>query len=282
LSISTFKAAVRLHLGHHRIEQGAQMRRILHRSGPQQRDDQGRREMLQAPVSAARAVGAGPASPTGRALLLDQADARLVGGDFGLGLLDARGKGGGFARGAVGGGIGALRIGLQLFGADAAASACLRASWRAARFGGSLPASGATPWAITPPASKPPPAAPISQPRASPRPVIGMAGQNAGRAPIARPAWRGPSYAARSSRQSPAADRPRARLVAMAIGRADQEAAFAHAIVAPAAQQRRNPRGDLLAALVQQHIAHRGLMRGIVPPRSGSSVCFTGQAMRFR
>jgi hypothetical protein len=44
----------------------------------------------------------------------------------------------------------------------------------------------------------------------------------------------------------------------MAIRRADQEAAFAHPIVPPAAQQRGEIlRGDLLAALVEQHIAHR-------------------------
>jgi hypothetical protein len=58
---------------------------------------------------------------------------RFIGGDFGLGLLDARGKGGGFLRGLVGGGAGAGGGGLQLSARRRALSASARASARSRR-----------------------------------------------------------------------------------------------------------------------------------------------------
>jgi hypothetical protein len=58
---------------------------------------------------------------------------RFIGGDFGLGLLDARGKGGGFLRGLVGGGAGAAASASSFRARRRALSASRRASARSRR-----------------------------------------------------------------------------------------------------------------------------------------------------
>ena len=68
-----------------------------------------------------------------------------------------------------------------------------------------------------------------------------------------------------------------------AVGAADQEARLAPAVVAPAFEPPgEGERAELLAFLVEQDGDAVLGRRRRLPPLSGNSVTFTGQAMRFR
>ena len=114
------------------------MHAVLHRSGAQQAGHgrAAREAFERAGQFHQRLLLGRKARPQIGALAFDQTDACFLCGDFGFGLLDARGKGGGVGRGFVGRGARGGGAGLQFFGALAGGDGLLlRLRQTAADFG---------------------------------------------------------------------------------------------------------------------------------------------------